>query len=384
MTSAGVLLLCGLGSGCDLWPSSEPAPDVKTAADPVKAEPTPAPADRGDPPKPPAPVGDAPAEPTPTAEPAEPAEPDEPTEPPTSLDPIPSPGLPVLTELPSGTPGDAVISDKMQRRLRSKLREQHDALVLLAATAVLPEPAGGATVLAIYEYSEVEACVSKSDGSPEARRVCANARTDDNDRTLPGLRKCTLRGLVRARFGAPPKSNPEYGGPLELQATHPLTGGCTISKVRRLELSDVDGDGQPEIEVDVVSKTPESYFIQDEDFDEERGKAETYELFTRTVGWYRADLSPQYEADLTSWHTELIEAMTNGESTRVRLLDANGDGRADLSFDTVRYDAAECRYEDDGWLIMEADPDDAEGCFGKVQTTVWLYDAAKDAWVEGS
>ena len=92
--------------------------------------------------------------------------------------------------------------------------------------------------------------------------------------------------------------------------------------MRGFAFDDVDGDGQPELAVDVVTKTPQTTFRT----------MTPYDAFVRTVGWYRADLTPQYESALCEWSTESIEEEEGGESTarRIRLEDHDGDGRADL------------------------------------------------------
>lgn len=287
---------------------------------------------------------------------------------------VPSPALPALA---AATPSEAALSEKMQRRLRSKLREQHDARTQLASSLALPQPDGGVVVLALYEYSRYEACVGASDGSPEARKECANP-TDASDRTTAALRKCTDRGLVRARFGPPPKSQPAYGGALTVEATHPLPGGCNVTKVRGFSLDDVDGDGQPELALDVITKTPQTTFRS----------ASPYDEFTRVVGWYRTDLTPQYESELCTWLTEFYEVGSDTSAQRIRLEDHDGDGRADLVIESVDYLADEtCEIDEAGWLksagaVPRHDPADIEPCMGDVVTSAWRYDPGKDLWIE--
>src|SRR5690606_10044463 len=178
-------------------------------------------------------------------------------------------------------------------------------------------------------------------------------------------------GLVRAHFGPPPTKQPGYGGTLEVQATHALPGGCTVTKVRGFTLADVDADGQPELAVDVISKTPETTF-RDES---------PYDVLTRTVAWYRADLSPQYESELTTWHEGTLEMGVGSSSRRIRLEDTDGDGRPDLVIDQIDYETdGECEFDDAGWLKVDTvDPEG--GCAGEVETTVWRYDEAKDRWI---
>lgn len=274
----------------------------------------------------------------------------------------------ILPALSAVTPSDAAFSEKMQRRLRSKLREQHDARTQLASSLALPQPDGGVVVLALYEFSAYEACVGKSDGSAEARKECANP-TDDNERVLAGLRKCTGRGLVRARFGPPSKAQPAYGGELTVEATRPLQGGCTIMKVRRFALEDADGDGQAELALDMVGKTPQTSF-----------RSETsYDVFTRTVGWYRTDLAPQYESALCTWFNESLEEADQSTARKIRLEDEDGDGRKDLVVDEIGYvNDGECDLDDTGWLKTIGSD---EACSGEVERVVWRYDAGKDQWI---
>lgn len=281
------------------------------------------------------------------------------------------PESPTLAPLAGVTPSEAALSEKMQRRLRSKLREQHDARTQLASSIALPQPDGGVVVLALYEYSQYEACVGKSDGSPEARKACANP-TDDNERVLADLRKCTGRGLVRAHFGPPPKSQPAYGGELTVEATRPLEkGGCTIGTLRRFALEDADADGQPELALDVVGKTPETEY-----------RSETqYDVFTRTVGWYRTDLSPQFEEEeLCEWYRESLEEGRESTARRIELRDTTGDGRPDLVVDEVSYENdGDCDLDEAGWLAKIAGPEDG-ACGGKLETRTLEYDAGADEW----
>lgn len=278
-----------------------------------------------------------------------------------------------LAPLAAVTPSEAAFSEKMQRRLRSKLREQHDARTQLASSLALPQPDGGVVVLALYEYSQYEACVGKSDGSPEARKACANP-TDDNERVLAGLRKCTGRGLVRAHFGPPPKSQTAYGGELTVEATRPLEkGGCSIGTLRRFALEDADADGQPELALDVVGKTPETEY-----------RSETqYDVFTRTVGWYRTDLSPQFEeAGFCEFYRESLEEGRESIARRIRVEDATGDGRPDLVVDEVSYENdGDCDLDEAGWLAKIAGPEDG-ACGGKLVTKTLEYDREADEWDE--
>lgn len=291
----------------------------------------------------------------------------------TPAEAAPTSPSPALAPLAAVTPSEAAFSEKMQRRLRSKLREQHDARTQLASSLALPQPDGGVVVLALYEYSQYEACVGKSDGSPEARKACANP-TDDNERVLADLRKCTGRGLVRAHFGPPPKSQPTYGGELTVEATRPLEkGGCSIGTLRRFALEDADADGQPELALDVVGKTPETEY-----------RSETqYDVFTRTVGWYRTDLSPQFEeAGFCEWYRESLEAGGESVARRIRVEDATGDGRPDLVVDEVSYENdGDCDLDEAGWLAKIAGPEDG-ACGGKLVNKTLEYDREADEWGE--
>ncbi len=263
---------------------------------------------------------------------------------------------------------DELLSDKMERRVRSTLRKDHDAMVQVAAKLVVPETDGGVTVLALYEYSLFEVCVAKEGGGKEARRKCADAATDSNGDPMAALRRCTGRGLVRARFGAPPAKNPAYGGALEIVATRPVTKGCTIDQVRSLRLHDVDGDGRPELEVDIRTTTPDKTFREPERFD----------VKTRSIGWYREDLTPQFERELASWGYE-GEAMEETDQARTSLRDVDADGGIDLVLETITVDPMSCDFDGGGW------PKDVSACSeGEVEQTVLTYDRTSDAWRESA
>ncbi|MCA9712060.1 MAG: hypothetical protein KDK70_39860, partial [Myxococcales bacterium] len=263
---------------------------------------------------------------------------------------------------------DALLSEKMGRRLRSTLRTQHDAVTQLAATIVLPEPDGGATVVALYEYSLFEVCVAKGGKTKEARRKCADEATTDGGEPMAALRACTGRGLVRARFGPPPASNPAYGGKLTVAATRPVAGGCTVEKIHAFRLHDVDGDRRPELEVDLVTTTPNMTFRD----------PERYDVRQRTIGWYREDLEPQFEGELGSWGLE-GEVMESTEARRFALTDVDGDGGIDLELETWEIDPSDCTLKLDAWeaSVRACSTDASEST-----KAVWRYDRGKDAWVE--
>jgi hypothetical protein len=307
-----------------------------------------------------------------------------------AVEPSPAPSKPAA-EAPTDAPTEApdastaapapepasLLSEKMDRRLRSALRSEHGARVELAAEIVNPTPAGGVEVFALFEFSEFEACVTRAGGGKKARAKC-NPTAGDED-PLPGWRKCTERGLVRATF-APPADGvePGYGGELEIVARKTeLAGGCTIDRVVRFELVDVDLDEQLELAYDVVSKSPDIGF---------RTRAE-YDDYSRHAGFYRLDLEPQFETHLSDWHFEMLMGDPPTTVGRLHVRDENDDGRPDLVIETMDHlAAADCNSDGFGWTTVDpnADPDDpcsAESLGG--DSTTLLYDATKDEWLAG-
>ncbi len=394
---ACALSMLGVATACDRDAGGAPEPSLVAQAE--GAEPTVSePVARGE--------ADEvrPSSPEPARESKSTAEPGEPpsvpkSEPKVDTAPVAEPPSPAVTFTPL-TPTqwkpaggalvsrDELLSEKMERRLRSQLRRTHGATVLLASKLVVPEPDGGVTVFGLYHYSLLQACVTAGGGTKDARADCIASAVDERGLYgdyAPGDVDCTQHGLVRARFGAPPTKTPLYGGALSVIATRSLSGGCTIREVLDFSLRDVDADGAPELELSYMAATPEPYA---------RGGG-TYAEFDHQRGWYREDLSPQTELVQSVW-VEDDSAWGYVESSRVELVDVGGDGRVDLRLSSIsaKYDA-EGSLPQECYPKLDGTPVDAKRCSdalgdeeyehvggATLETSVAHYDVETDQWGE--
>ncbi len=258
-----------------------------------------------------------------------------------------------------------LLSETMEQRIRGDLRKTHDAATQLAAKIVLAEADGGATVLALYEYSAFEACVAEGGGTKEARSACVGAAVNSADEPMEELRQCTRRGLVRARFGPPPTEDPN-GGALTLVGTQPLEGGCTIDTVHRFGLDDADGDGKPELQVRLLTKTPDMTTRAPQRFDR----------IVHRVTWFRGDLTPQHEIELGTWG-DINEVPESSDIKRFELRDTNGDGHGDLVMESFFLEAPVCTIGPEGW---PKSLDDCDIEASDVEHETLVYDPKKDQW----
>ncbi|KIG18011.1 hypothetical protein DB30_01898 [Enhygromyxa salina] len=268
----------------------------------------------------------------------------------------------------------------MSRRLRSALRRDHGPRVQLSKWDTLATPEGGLEVYALFEFSEWEACVAKAGGGKHGRDACADEFRHGDYATAElaaELRACTLRGLVRARFGGAAGEGPQTRGDLEILSFRMLEGPCTLERVNVFELVDVDGDEELELAVDLTAVNPDIQFRC-------RG---LYSEYGRQIGWYRRNLEAQYE-DLrfSSWHTELLMSDGGVVVGRFTLEDRNHDGRVDLLLEEASFVATDdCEVDDDWWphpIPGRIAEDELSPCDAEFRAKTLLYSEVKDEWVE--
>ena len=268
------------------------------------------------------------------------------------------------------------MSEKMGRRLRSKLRQQVSARVELRVVETEAEPDEGHSVFALFEYSSFEACVSKAGGGKKGREHCAEPLDDALGQQQ---RACTQLGLAHARFGPASPADPGYGGELELLATQRVETECVFHGVPRFVFVDIDADGQRELEVEIHSASWDWAFREQY----------AYAVDNRRIGWYREDLSPQLELDLKGCPGDIVNA-TYCSVGRYHFEDENGDGHVDLALESVGYQLGSYEATDEfGWPDEhplgdeEYDDYDWEYNLDSHDKSIRIYDPGKDEWIAG-
>lgn len=310
------------------------------------------------------------------------------------VEPAESPSIRASATASSPTPAPDEpprLTEKMQRRIRSKLRKKHGANVLLAETAELPTADGGVVVFALYEFSRLQACASAGGGTAAARKACVEEAIDEGEWYEDYERSdydCNRQGLVRARFGPPPAEDPEgRGGKMTLEADRALEEACRVSEVVEFDTVDVDGDGEPELAVAYSAVTPSPF---------SRGGG-SFDAYVHIRGWYRETLEPQAEITTGSWVSD-SSAWGFVSSAKVDFFDADGDGATDIR--VTRYDAshpAEGALPKPCYPAPDGTPIDADACESaladeddeyvelgvelETKVTVGRYDSKADAWL---
>jgi hypothetical protein len=262
----------------------------------------------------------------------------------------------------------------MGNRVRRELRMANHARVELRESLYLLSPDGRGTVFALAEHSAYEACVNTvTPEHPDRQERTSNCRdTVLMDGDEPGALPCTEQAIVRVDFDpTPPNRPPDWGGALHLTATHPIELGCTIGSLRSFRIHDFDADGKVELELDAIGVSP---------IEDERDQS-NLSMQTRTLAYYRDDLTPQLEEELATFGCDCTRD-TEDEVTasRLRLADVNHDGHPDALFDEVTYQSSgSCGEDEIGWPHLDRNPN-ADECAGEVEHYRWLYDATSDSW----
>jgi hypothetical protein len=263
-----------------------------------------------------------------------------------------------LVDLPRGTtkPIDRAQLD----RLVDALAVVHHAKPVVKASLQHTDADGTARGWAIYELSRFEACVGAASDPKRGKKACKRKLAGNPDEGEPGELECTDQWLVQWMVSIAPTDA------IDTDEREELGVGCTMTKVRRLDALDLDGDGKDEVLVDVVGSHSSEGFRESEELE-----------VGRVVRVLRLDHSTQLEFDV-QW--DAVEISPNDATARrFELRDDDGDGHADLAVSTRDLTATPDVELDDAMWPTAGEPDDT---VGPVHTVVWRYDPAKDAWIE--
>ncbi|MFV8754704.1 FG-GAP repeat domain-containing protein [Nannocystaceae bacterium ST9] len=259
----------------------------------------------------------------------------------------------VLTKLPA--PDQAAPLPEGTRRapskaqlaaLRDSLRALHGLQPTIRASLVATTPEGEIAFV-VYDYGLYDECRVEDDD--ELCRDILEAGEPTHDE-MANQTTCVEQRIARFEFATAKLGTPE-----------PLAVACVPNEVRRLELVDVDGDGQQEVVVDTIAKTAV------------RGWTDSPMAYNRAreLSIFRLDGSRQFGLSM-----EADAEMPFVRHLRVFVRDANGDGHLDLIRQSIDkgYDCVDGSLAEDFWPACPADemPPSA--------TETLLYDPATDTW----
>ncbi|MBK7538003.1 MAG: hypothetical protein IPI49_22050 [Myxococcales bacterium] len=252
------------------------------------------------------------------------------------------------------------LPDKMNRRIRFRLRALSKAPIALRSIQYLPQEDGSAEVIAMYETSLYEECVREFASRIEGRKSCLS-----RDR----VRGCVRSGVVWAHFAAPGPATPvEQGGSLTLQ-TSPLERELCTIKSETLQVADLDGDGKLELELNVVSAN--------EPPSDSRG------MYSHDYAWsyylFPSDLSPEQSLSIEVESWEVMNGVDGfAFEPLLELRDVDHDGRRDLVQYTPR-DLRECKDDNTPESPEEGAPNPCALVNRAVE--IYLYDVSADRWI---
>jgi hypothetical protein len=266
----------------------------------------------------------------------------------------------------------------LRDRIRRALDHEYGAHVQVRESLYLRAPDGRGTVFALAENSAWEECIHSHPDEGSREEIAEQCRGElglnggsdtEHDPDVP----CANQHLVRIDVEAP---RGHRRSELTIDEGHLDSLGCTVASVRTFALRDVDGDGERELELDVIGVNP---------LIDTRTSA-AFRIQKRTLGYYRDDLSAQYAQTLTEVGSYPSDAGGNlQEARRVRFEDVNRDGHVDMLFDIVAYERwpnRGCHEDDVGWPRVTQRHQ--RRCSGQIEHETWLYDAARDEWVDPS
>lgn len=256
----------------------------------------------------------------------------------------------------------APLPDRMNRRIRFRLRPLSKAPVALRTIAYVPSGDGSAEVVATYETSVYEECVRDHPNRKDGSKACLAKER---------VRGCVHSGVVWAHFAVPKAGTPpEQGGALTV-STMPLEREiCTIQR-EVVRLADLDGDGELELELNVLSAhTPES---------DNRG------MWNHSFWWsyylLREDLAPEKSLSLevAQWEAHnSVDGYSSDPLTLFELRDVDHDGRRDLvTYEPLDLDTC----HPDEKPRDEPEEGKPNPCaLANRATALYLYDAPADTW----
>ncbi|HWB76617.1 MAG TPA: hypothetical protein VG755_16745 [Nannocystaceae bacterium] len=258
--------------------------------------------------------------------------------------PAPEDTGPKQTELPHGetTPIAAAQLDTIV----AALAPIHHATPVVRASLQ-----HGDTGWAIYEYSRYEACLGEqAAGIVKQKKDKCRSRKEWNGKD--NTAECTDQWLVRTSSLAP----------LTIAARTELSVGCALHDVRRLDVLDLDADGQDEILVDVIGAKTSTGFRDSQSI-----------KHSRKVRVLRLDGSEQLAFDVAL--TEVDMTPNEVIAKRFELGDDNGDGHPDMRVWMRRLMNDGMDLDDEMWPAGPASEE-----LGEIRVAVWRYDEAKDVW----
>ncbi|MBO6936643.1 MAG: VCBS repeat-containing protein [Deltaproteobacteria bacterium] len=300
---------------------------------------------------------------TDTAEPDE-AETDEPEDD-EEADTAPEPTEPETDVIDA--PTDAPLPEKMGRRLRNWLRQQHQVRSEIAAQHSTPREEGGRNVVTLLRFSPFEACVAAKEEAgtegPAAREQCAETRDPQDWDLEPSV---SLRLLMGHFTATPPRRPVGWGGAMEVPTDLLLEPSCSLAGDPVIESGDVDGDGTDEVTIRYGCSTGDSM---------NRG-----EVFAVSSDYYLRILRPdgtfQLAGLVTRSTADDTDTMNMQRQSDVRFTDENGDGNPDLVVETLEWEGSICSPDE----VTFPEDDDYGNCAGSRERNVYLYVPERDAW----
>lgn len=265
------------------------------------------------------------------------------------------PPPPMTAPIPTGTAKP--VAKQQLASIKKRLEAIDGVAPRLRASLTFDDANGTKVAFVVYDFTLSARCKADNQGDRESLADClADLQPDAPDRSEMGNQtQCVEQYLVRVELG------PElvFGDPLELEVA------CDPSEVRRLDLVDIDGDGQLEVVLDTIGMA-KTLDVEGEDV----GASNR----ARHFAILRLDGGVQYQLELDG-SAELPIA----EITRVFVQPGAG-GHPNLVEQTVSgidlgFDCAPASVATDFW------PSCVEEDWAAVEVVVLAYDAKTDTWV---